>query len=203
MTETAHDSAEGETAQSREKLLQAFQDGLLVVQDGGWPAWSAFVETHEPGSPFCLDVGCDHSFANSRYQVLVNFEQAADWPPLAHVRIKAHDKRCVRDWRDMQRIKNEICGTEAEGVELYPAEGRLVDEVNEFHIYVLHPAANFPFGRPTRATATPDDARKDLQGNEIEGEPWQREFEDHHDARDCLPRGRIAWPEWSPGNSGG
>lgn len=150
-----------------------------------------------------MDLGCDYSFANSRYQVLVNFEHAPGWPPLVHLKIKAHDKRCVRDWRDMQRIKNEICGTEAEGVELYPEEGRLVDEVNEFHIYVLHPAANFPFGRQSRATATPEESAKDEKGDEIQGRPWQRNFEDHHNAQGCLPKGQIAWSDWSPGNSSG
>jgi len=161
------------------------------------------VQTHERGSAFCRDVGCDYSFANSRYQVLVNFENIPGWPPMVHLRIKAHDKRLVRDWRDMQRVKNEICGTDAEGVELYPAEGRLVDEVNEFHIYVLHPATGFPFGRKSRATAAPEVSARNTRGNVIEGEPWQRPFEDHHNADGCMPRGQIEWSDWSPENGPG
>jgi len=205
LTESARESAEsaaGQPLSRHEALVQAFNDGLQVVQSGGWPPWSPMVQTHERGSPFCTDVGCDYSFANSRYQVLVNFEHTQGWPPMVHLRIKAHDKRCVRDWRDMQRVKNEICGTDAEGVELYPAEGRLVDEVNEFHIYVLHPATCFPFGRKSRATATPEAARDE---KEIEdgATPWQRSFEDHHNAEGCLPRGQIEWSDWSPGNSDG
>ncbi len=206
LTETAHESAEQNATQARterERLLKAFNDGWRVVQDGGWPGWSPMVQTHERGSPFCTDLDCEYSFANSRYQVLVNFEEAPGWPPLVHLKIKAHDKRCVRDWRDMQRIKNEICGTEAEGVELYPAEDRLVDEVNEFHIYVLHPATSFPFGRASRATATPEEVDKDNAGKKVRGRPWQRTFEDHHNAQGCLPRGQIAWSDWSPGNSPG
>ncbi len=204
--ETACGSAGGEATEAstqRDSLLEAFKDGLQVVQDGGWPDWSPMVQTHERGSSFCADVGCDYSFANSRYQVLVNFEAAPGWPPVVHLKIKAHDKRCVRDWRDMQRIKNEICGTEAEGVELYPAEKRLVDEVNEFHIFVLHPATGFPFGHEHRATATPEQVTKNNQGNEVRGKPWQRTFEDHHNAHGCLPRGQIEWPDWSPGSVSG
>jgi hypothetical protein len=206
LTQTRRAPAEQEATKGRtehEALLQAFRDGFQIVQDGGWPPWSPLVQPHDRDSDFCAEVGCDYSFANSRYQVLVNFEQAPGWPPLVHLRIKAHDKRCVRDWRDMQRIKNEICGTEAEGVELYPEEGRLVDEVNEFHIYVLHPAATFPFGRQSRATATPEQSAKDAKGEEIQGRPWQRTFESHHNAEGCLPRGQIQWSEWSPGNSPG
>ena len=206
LTDTAHESTEQNAPQARaqrDELLQAFNDGLQVVHDGGWPAWSPMVQTHERGSPFCADVGCDYSFANSRYQVLVNFDDAPGWPPMVHLRIKAHDKRCVRDWRDMQRIKNEICGTEAEGVELYPEEGRLVDEVNEFHIYVLHPAASFPFGRKSRATATPEESAKDSSGEDVTGRSWQRTFENHHNAHGCLPRGQIEWSDWSAGNPTG
>ena len=113
MTKTARESSEQNpplTRAEREAFLQAFNDGMQVVQDGGWPAWSPLVETHERGSEFYTQVGCDYSFANSRYQVLVDFDDAPGWPPVVHLRMKAHDKRCVRDWRDMQRIKNEICG---------------------------------------------------------------------------------------------
>lgn len=202
--QSTHGSVDQEVTQARtehESLLQAFKDGWQVVQDGGWPAWSPLVQTHERDSAFYADVGCDYSFANSRYQVLVNYEDVPGWPPLVHLKIKAHDKRCVRDWRDMQRIKNEICGTEAEGVELYPEEGRLVDEVNEFHIYVLHPSTGFPFGRKSRATAPPELPPRDEKGDEGRGRPWQRTFENHHNAQGCLPRGQIAWSDWSPGIS--
>lgn len=203
MTETARGSAEHKASADQiehEALVQAFNDGLQVVQAGGWPAWSPLVQTHERGSAFYADVCCDYSFANSRYQVLVNYEDPPGWPPMVHLRIKAHDKRCVRDWRVMQRVKNEICGTDAEGVELYPAEGRLVDEVNEFHIYVLHPAASFPFGRKSRATAAPEQAAEAPLGSDGKSEPRQRSFEDHHNADGCLPTGQIEWSDWSPGS---
>lgn len=206
MTKIARESSEQNaphTRAEREEFLQAFNDGMRVVQDGGWPAWSPLVQTHERGSDFYAQVGCDYSFANSRYQILVDFEDAPGWPPMVHLRMKAHDKRCVRDWRDMQRIKNEICGTQAEGVELYPEEGRLVDEVNEFHIYVLHPAASFPFGRKSRATATPEESGRDLSGEEVTGRDWQRTFESHHNAQGCSPWGQIEWTDWSPGDSPG
>ena len=58
---------------------------------------------------------------------------------MIHLSVKRNDKEPIRDWRDMQRIKNELCGPEWEGVELYPAESRLVDTANQFHLWC------FPF----------------------------------------------------------
>jgi len=41
------------------------------------------------------------------------------------------------DWRDMQAIKTMLVGSEYEGVELYPAESRVVDVANEYHIHCI------------------------------------------------------------------
>ena len=35
----------------------------------------------------------------------------------------------------MQKIKNAICGKEWEGIEIYPAESRLVDTANQYHMF--------------------------------------------------------------------
>jgi len=181
----------------REKLITKFHEGHAVVTGGGWPEWSGLVMTSGPGSVFCREVGCDYWFANSRYQVLVKFERAPGWPPLAHLSIKAHDKRCVRDWRDMQRIKNEIVGPEAEGLELYPAESRLMDEANQFHIYCAHPVVKFPFGQQDRTRSTPEELEEENKGKPERERPRQRAFEDHHNAEGCLPEGLIQWPNWA------
>jgi len=63
----------------------------------------------------------------------------------------------------MQEIKNQICGCEAEGVELYPAESRLVDQANQYHIWVLN-GAMWPVGWATRVVDY-DDA-DDLGGKQ-------------------------------------
>lgn len=67
-----------------------------------------------------------------------------------HLSIKRHDKEPMNDWREMQRIKTELCGAEAEAVQLYPAEERVVDTANQYHLYVLR-GERFPFGFPTGA----------------------------------------------------
>lgn len=40
-------------------------------------------------------------------------------------------------WHEMQRIKDELAGTEATAVEVYPPHSELVDDADMFHIWVL------------------------------------------------------------------
>lgn len=52
----------------------------------------------------------------------------------------------LRDWRHFQQIKNEVAGPEREAFELYPAESRLVDTSNKFHLWVLPEGVKMPVG---------------------------------------------------------
>jgi hypothetical protein len=63
-----------------------------------------------------------------------------------HLSIRRNDRSACKDWRHFQQIKNELCGPECEGVELYPAESRLIDTANQFHIWVLPAGRRFPVG---------------------------------------------------------
>lgn len=53
------------------------------------------------------------------------------------------DGSARHDWREFQRIKNELVGPEWEAVELYPAEGRLRDPSNMFALWC---APKIPLG---------------------------------------------------------
>ena len=67
--------------------------------------------------------------------------------PVVQLSIRRTDRAAVRDWRDFQRIKNELVGPECEGIELYPAESRLVDAATQYHVWVVDdPEWRFPFG---------------------------------------------------------
>jgi hypothetical protein len=81
-------------------------------------------------------------YSNDIYQVVVEKNG-----PLIHICIRRHDEQPCKDWRDHQQIKNEIIGPEYEAVELFPAESRLIDTTNEYHLWV-HPSPSFrfPFG---------------------------------------------------------
>jgi len=77
-------------------------------------------------------------FLNDTYQVstrgfrLPDF--GGDW---VHLSIKRIDREAIRDWRDLQEIKNQLVGEENEGIELFPAESRRVDTANQYHLFVL------------------------------------------------------------------
>lgn len=96
----------------------------------------------------------DDIFINSRYQV--NIRKGVAPPPFGkflELSIKTRDKAAYRDWRDFQRIKNELVGEEFEGLELYPDERRLVDTANQFYMFVFRPQFTnhwFPFGYTSR-----------------------------------------------------
>lgn len=70
---------------------------------------------------------------------------------MTHLSIKRLDRRALVDWREFQWIKNDIVGPENEGVELFPAESRLVDGANQYHIWVFEdPSIRWPLGWGTR-----------------------------------------------------
>jgi hypothetical protein len=85
-------------------------------------------------------------FENNLYRV-----EMADTPPLTptltHLVIRRHDRLPCKSWAHFQRIKNELAGPECEAVELFPAESRLVDTANEYHLWVhAKPGFRFPIG---------------------------------------------------------
>lgn len=101
----------------------------------------------------------DAVYLNDRYQVNVRDADVAEgWPAMVHLSIKRIDKEPIHDWRDLQEIKNMIVGEEHEAVELYPRESRVVDTVNQYHLWVVkEKGKSFPFGfdhgRPMRGSA--------------------------------------------------
>ncbi|HRH85667.1 MAG TPA: hypothetical protein PLO41_02360 [Rubrivivax sp.] len=118
---------------------------------GSWEAWAGAL---------------DHRLANSR--IAMHRVDAASMPlapfhaaTLEIVRthfgeengdmfwlsIKRRDRAPVHDWRELQQIKNMIVGDEHEGFEVYPAESRLVDTANQYHVWVfVDPAVRLPVG---------------------------------------------------------
>ncbi len=104
----------------------------------------------------------DEVWVNHIYQVNIRkeFVPALD-TSIVHLSIKRKDKAPIRDWRHFQRIKNELVGEECEGVEIFPAESRLVDGANQYHIWVIKdPKFRFPFGFSERVVTSKKDAAK-------------------------------------------
>ena len=61
------------------------------------------------------------------------------------ISIRRLDRAPAHDWRDFQNIKNDIVGAESEAIELYPAESRLMDTTNQYHLFAFDPD---PSNRP-------------------------------------------------------
>lgn len=91
-------------------------------------------------------------FGNHRYTALLRIDG-----PVFHISIRRNDRRHIFDWRDMQRIKNELMGPEHEAVQIFPAESRLADTANQYHLWGLtDPAFRFPFGFSNRTVSEAD-----------------------------------------------
>jgi hypothetical protein len=109
-------------------------------------AWTKFRRTGQVIADPSLALEPGTIWANSRYIVVMR--ECGESPgtgPLIWLSIKGVANDVSHDWRDFQRIKNELVGPEAEAVELYPAESRLVDNANQFHLWAF-PNFRFPFG---------------------------------------------------------
>ena len=107
-----------------------------------------------------FDEGICVLYANSKYTVHVRYlDGAGNHDGWLHLSIRHNDRRAVRDWRHFQRIKNELAGAEREALEIYPAESRLVDEANSYHLWVMPTGEKVPVGWDVgRLVGTSDDA---------------------------------------------
>lgn len=115
--------------------------------------WTPFEKaTHISQDPvrlqFLRGEGFDEIWVNSRYTVLVG-RKDTELGELTHLSFKRNDRNPLHDWRDIQRLKNEILGPEEEACELYPAESRLVDGANQYHLWCFN-GQHAPFGYTSR-----------------------------------------------------
>ena len=102
-------------------------------------------------SQFGIVIEC---YVNDIYEVWVYRRKSADFVvhnPLykgkcTYISIKRKDKKAIHDWRHFQEIKNELVGKEVEAMEMYPAESRLHDSVNQYHLFCLPKGTSLKFG---------------------------------------------------------
>lgn len=60
--------------------------------------------------------------------------------------IRRRDRQPAHDWRDFQRIKNEVAGWDVEAVELYPSMARVMDTANQYYLWCMPPGVEVPAG---------------------------------------------------------
>lgn len=85
-------------------------------------------------------------FRNNHYQVTMRELQGDLYGKVTWLVCRRLDGEAIHDWRHLQKIKNDLCGPECEGLELYPAESRLIDESNQYHLFVMAEGKKLPFG---------------------------------------------------------
>ena len=85
-------------------------------------------------------------WTNDTYEVMVSYLDGKSPDSGWHLSIKRYDRAAVRNWRHFQQMKNEICGDMCEGLELFPSEGRLADNANQYHLWVMPLGEPIPIG---------------------------------------------------------
>jgi hypothetical protein len=113
----------------------------------------------------------DRTYVNDLYSVYVReIGHGA-----LHISFHRHSRGPVRDWRHFQAIKNEVAGPERLAIEVFPPESALVDEANEYHLWVLPEGTEegFPFMFPTRRVGDQDDMERDQGRTSARQRDWQ------------------------------
>lgn len=104
--------------------------------NGNWGEWrKTSLPTGIPNSSgWCRDIRA--AWANNLYAVLIRPFADEAGNEVIHLAIRTASQ-LEPPWRDMQRIKNEICGEESTAVSVMPPASELVDEADMYHVWVL------------------------------------------------------------------
>lgn len=127
--------------------------------------------------------GCTRQrFRNNKYTVVIETLSPRGLSGELHLSVTRNDRSAAHDWREFQRIKNELCGPEREAVELYPSQSRLCDTANTFHLWVMAEGDRVPVGWHASQTVLDSDVASQLNIK-------QRPFGDDDPARElCLTK---------------
>lgn len=120
---------------------KATRDDIMARPNDWWSRWlqkpASTITDRDKEELFSSIIAQHQVWANDIYCVHVRDQGKGPLGTLVHLSIKRHDRAPITDWRDKQAIKNQLCGHEAEGMELYPAESRVVDTANQYHLWVF------------------------------------------------------------------
>lgn len=87
---------------------------------------------------------------NNIYTVQIFYHEAKIYPDayanIGHFVVRRNDEAPIRSWSDMQRIKNELAGKDRVAVEVYPSEETLVDQANNYHLWIMPLGYQMPYG---------------------------------------------------------
>lgn len=84
---------------------------------------------------------------NEKYQVATIVTEHEYFGSVMQINIRRRDGNVImRDWREFQDIKNQLAGPECEAIEIYPAESRLIDVANKYHLWCFLDGRLLPLG---------------------------------------------------------
>jgi hypothetical protein len=151
------------------------QENVGYHKNGIEVTWRTLAEDHDlsktRAKKFLRDMKNDEIWTNNIYQVNVRRRTGQGYfdgsnevyngfpkenGEVAWLSIKRLDKEPIHDWRDLQQIKNEVVGEEAEAIEIYPAESRKMDVANQYHLFAF--TTPIPIGFVGRAVESSDKA---------------------------------------------
>lgn len=103
---------------------------------GDWGAWrkTSIPNGIPGGNGWCREVRS--AWANDLYIVLIRPFEDTNGDEVIHLAIRTASN-LEPPWRDMQRIKNEICGEESTAVQVMPPASELIDEADMYHMWVI------------------------------------------------------------------
>jgi hypothetical protein len=87
----------------------------------------------------------DIHYRSEEYQVVVIYHPTMGPAGMTQLSVQRLDGK-ETPWADKQAIKNHFLGDEAEAVELYPAESRLMDTAPNYHLWAMGAGMQWPFG---------------------------------------------------------
>lgn len=122
---------------------------------------------------------------NDRYTAIVNeLDHGMTW-----LSVRRNDRKPIRDWRDLQRVKNDITDPEREAFEMFPAESRLVDTVNQYHLWVLPEGQRLPVGWERRVV-TDEEGQLVMDGRVLSDEEIRTAVESYGASPEVLAKTR-------------
>jgi hypothetical protein len=104
-----------------------------------------------------LDPSITEVFVDDAVEYIVAKHVDPIEPPFAYrISVRRADGAPIRCWRVLQDVKNEIAGPERTAIELYPAESKVTDVANIYHLWIFEEGYSPPVGlRPgKRESAT-------------------------------------------------
>lgn len=106
-----------------------------------WGAWEW--RNHLAGHPLAVN-GMFACCLNKVYSVQF-FRHETDWGEVLHLMVRRHDGQTVRNWYDLQVIKDDLVAPERTAIEVFPPASELVDVAPIYHLWVLPEDMHLPF----------------------------------------------------------